>query len=128
MENALRGCRILVVEDNFLLAETLRELLSDCGCETVGPAPRVAAALKLCNGGGTLDGAFLDINLGSETCFAVADLLAQRGVPFMFLSGYGDLAAVPPRHRGVPRLAKPFDLAEIVRVAGQHFKNHDEPT
>ena len=119
MATALRGCRILVVEDNFLLAETLRDFLEDCGCETVGPAPRVSVALPLCDDG--LDGAMLDINLGQETCFEVADLLTERGIPFMFLSGYDDAALIPERFSAIPKLGKPYNRDEIMRAAERHF-------
>lgn len=120
MSAALRGWRILVVEDNFLLAETLRDLLEDCGCELVGPAPRVSIALPLCSP--DLNGALLDINLGQETCFAIADRLVEQGVPFIFLSGYSDGAIVPDRFSAVPCLAKPYDRQEIVHEAEQRFR------
>lgn len=119
MSAALEGYRVLVVEDNFLLAETLRDLLEDCGCKLIGPAPRVSAALPLCTS--DLDGALLDINLGEETCFEIADRLAEQGVPFMFLSGYSDAAIVPDRFRAVPRLDKPYDREAIVREAEHRF-------
>jgi DNA-binding NarL/FixJ family response regulator len=66
MKNALLGCRVLVVEDNFLICESLCAFLIDCGCEVIGPAARVDAALSLCESA-RIDGAFLDINLGHET-------------------------------------------------------------
>ncbi len=120
MSAALRGCRILVVEDNFLLAETLCDLLEDCGREPIGPAPRVSVALPLCTA--DLHGALLDINLGKETCFEIADRLAEQGVPFMFLSGYSDGAVVPGRFNTVPRLPKPYDRLAIVHEAEQRFR------
>src|SRR5260370_29853158 len=85
----LRGLRILVVEDNFLVAEDLRELLTRRGCDVVGPAPRVEQGLSLV-GEGRLHGAVLDINLGSENCFPIAAALSERSVPFVFLTGYDD--------------------------------------
>lgn len=120
MPATLKGRRILVVEDNFLLAETLRDLLEDSGCELVGPAPRVATALPLCTS--DLDGALLDINLGNETCFEIADRLTEKGIPFVFLSGYSDAAIVPERFGNVPRLAKPYDRQAIVREAEKRFQ------
>jgi CheY-like chemotaxis protein len=121
MATTLRGCRILVVEDSFLLAETLREYLDESGYVTVGPAAQVSAALVLC-GSNHLDGALLDINLGKETCFPVADRLTEEQVPFMFLSGY-DNYIVPDRFRDVPKLDKPYDRAEILRTAERLFLN-----
>lgn len=119
MRSTLGGCRILVVEDNFALAETLYDLLKECGCETVGPVARVSAALPLCTD--HLDGALLDINLGKETCFEIADRLTQHDVPFIFLSGHSDDAMIPLRFRSVPRLQKPYDHDAIVNAAEAHF-------
>jgi len=122
MAATLRGCRILVVEDNFLLAEILCEFLDESGCITVGPAARVSAALLLC-ANNNLDGALLDINLGKETCFGIADRLTEQEVPFMFLSGYDDYI-VPDRFRDIPKLGKPYDRAEILRTAERLFLNN----
>lgn len=120
MPPELRGLRILVVEDNFLMAESVRDLLDECGCETVGPAPRLAVALALA-GQEPLDGALLDINLAGEYCFPVARLLRERGVPFMFLTGYDDCSIVPVAFRDAPRLSKPFDRLEVAVTAARHF-------
>src|SRR5260370_25687476 len=98
MPPELRGLRILVVEDNFLMAESVRDLLDECGCETVGPAPSLAVALALA-GQEPLDGALLDINLAGEDCFPVARLLRERGVPFILLTGFDDCAIVPAAFR-----------------------------
>ena len=116
----LRGMRILVVEDNFLVSEMLRDFLSQCGAEVVGPAPRVDAALQLCEQEG-LDGALLDINLAGQEGFPVATRLLERGVPFMFLSGYDDVEMIPSGLRHIPRLAKPFDCNEVAEMAARHF-------
>jgi CheY-like chemotaxis protein len=120
MPPELRGLRILVVEDNFLMAESVRDLLDECGCETVGPAPRLEVALELASHE-LLDGAFLDINLAGEYCFPVARLLRERGVPFMFLTGYDDCSIVPVAFRDAPRLSKPFDRLEVAVTAARHF-------
>src|SRR5438128_10265294 len=99
----LHGLKILVVEDNFLVAELLRELLVDCGCNVVGPAPGVDAGLDLM-GQTELDGAVLDINLNGQRCFPIAAALSERSVPFVFLTGYDDPTMIPPEFREVPRL------------------------
>jgi DNA-binding response OmpR family regulator len=117
MPPELRGLRILVVEDNFLMAESVRDLLDECGCETVGPAPRLEVALELARHE-LLDGALLDINLAGEYCFPVARLLRERGVPFMFLTGYDDCSVA---FRDAPRLSKPFDRLEVAVMAARHF-------
>src|SRR5437879_9653711 len=108
--DGLAGLRILVVEDNFLVAEDLRGLLSRRGCDVVGPAPRVEQGLTLVAAGG-LDGAVLDINLGDENCFPIAAALRARSVPFLFLTGYDDQTLVPVEYRQAPRLSKPVDEA-----------------
>ena len=120
MPPELRGLRILLVEDNFLVAESMRDLLDECGCETVGPAPRLEAALDLADRE-FLDGALLDINLAGEYCFLVARLLRERGVPFSFLSGYDDCSIVAVPFRDASRLFKPFDRLEIAVTAARHF-------
>jgi len=122
MPTELRGLKVLVVEDNFLVAELVRSLLEDCGCETVGPAGRVDSALALIeDDDGALDGAVLDINLAGEYCFPIAERLHQRGVPFFFLTGYDDGQIIPPQFREVPRLAKPFDNRNVQCVAAEMF-------
>jgi CheY-like chemotaxis protein len=102
----LSGLRILVLEDTLLVAELIAYELEELGCQTVGPVPRVAQAMTLARTE-PLDGALLDINLAGEYCFPVAEILAERGVPFVFVTGYGD-SALPPAYRAVPRLTKPF--------------------
>ena len=109
-----------MVEDNFLVAEDLRELLTRRGCDVVGPAPRVAQGLSLVGEGG-LDGAVLDINLGSENCFPIAAALSERSVPFVFLTGYDDKTLVPVEFRGAPRLSKPVDESRLISIARQVF-------
>ena len=116
----LTGLRILVVEDNFLVAEDLRGLLTKSGCDVVGPAPHVEQGLNLVAAGG-LDGAVLDINLGEENCFPIAAALRARSVPFLFLTGYDDQALVPAEYHQAPRLSKPVDEARLVSVAREIF-------
>lgn len=103
---ALRGLRVLVVEDEELIAMLIEDFLLDLGCEVVGPAASVAAALALVEAG-NLGGALLDMNLNGEPVYAVADGLAARGIPFIFTTGYAreDLVA---RHADAPTLVKPF--------------------
>ncbi len=102
----LRGRRVLVVEDEPLVAMDLEASLEAAGCEVVGPAPSVARALALIAEAG-LDAAVIDANLGGNPVDAVADALVANGVPFAFSTGYGR-EALPARHRGKPVLTKPF--------------------
>ena len=112
----MTGTRVLVVEDESLLAETLCDLIQDGGCEPIGPAATVAAALRLIEAGG-IDVALLDVQLKRETSFPIAHALRQRGIPFLFLTSYQQHQL--PEDLGAPLLVeKPFSpsaLIEIVR-------------
>jgi DNA-binding LytR/AlgR family response regulator len=117
----LSGLRILVVEDNFLIAEELRDLFTRCGCEVIGPAARVAQGLNLMSRN-DLSGAVLDINLGDEDCFPIAAALRERDVPFVFLTGYGDRGSIPPPYGEVLMLTKPVDEGRLVSAAREIFR------
>jgi DNA-binding response OmpR family regulator len=110
----------LIVEDNSLVAETIAEALIDNGYEVVGPAPTLSAGLALAVDT-ELDGALLDVDLAGRTCFPIATVLAQRKVPFLFLTGYHDASVIPPELRWAWRLTKPFHLADLGRVAARAF-------
>jgi DNA-binding response OmpR family regulator len=114
------GLRILVVEDALLIADAIVDELRDHGCNVVGPVARVEQGVALATDE-RLDGALLDVNLAGEFCFPIADVLAKRGIPFAFLTGYGD-AAIPVGYRDAPRLAKPFQGASLLAVAASFSK------
>lgn len=113
----MRARRVLVVEDEMLLALALEDILSDIGCEIVGPAMHLDEALALADVD-PLDLAILDNNLGGRTrSDAVARRLRERNVPFVFMSGYGD-AGIPADFATTPILPKPAmpeAIADIVR-------------
>ncbi|MEA3051436.1 MAG: hypothetical protein QOG72_339 [Sphingomonadales bacterium] len=104
----LLGRRILVVEDEAVIAMALEDMLQQLGCVVVGPAFGLTSALHLA-GAQPLDAAVLDINLGEDRSFAVADLLKGRSVPFLFASGYGH-SGLEPRFSDAAVLAKPYSL------------------
>jgi DNA-binding LytR/AlgR family response regulator len=111
----LKGRCLLVVEDEYLIAADLTASLESIGVEVVGPAASVEEALTLvANDGDRLDGAVLDINLRNERVYPVADVLAARGVPFVFTTGY-DAVAVPSPYADAPRCEKPVDKAQLLR-------------
>jgi CheY-like chemotaxis protein len=113
---ALRGRRLLIVEDDFAIADDLARYLQEAGAQVVGPAGTVEAALDLLESeAATLDAATLDINLHGERVYPVADALAARGVPFVFMTGY-DAHVIPEAYAGVPRLEKPVDRAQLARA------------
>lgn len=111
------GTRILVVEDEIMIAMLLEEILSDAGYTVVGPYSRLADALVAAQ---TLpcEAALLDVNLGGEKVFPAAEALEHRHVPFLLLSGYGD-KAIPSDHPNWHSLEKPFKERELLMaIAG----------
>ena len=105
---ALAGRRILVVEDEFLVAEYLGEILRSAGAEVLGPVGRVSEALEfLRDEAGPLDAVVLDVNLHGQSSFPIADELIRRGVRFVFTTGY-DGGAIEAAYRAYPRCEKPF--------------------
>ncbi len=107
----LTGRRVLVVEDEALVAMLVEDALLDAGAAVLGPAATVSEALLLLSKENP-DVAVLDLNLAGETSTPVADVLAQRGVPFVVATGYG-AEGLPPSHSHVPVLAKPYDPDDL---------------
>lgn len=104
--------RLIVVEDNFSIASSLKYLLQPAGYEVVGMAGSVAAALDLV-ASVQFDLALLDIDLGGERASPIAEAVERQGRPVIFLSGYGEIDMLPPHLRGLPRLEKPVDAAAL---------------
>ena len=126
----LTGRRILVVEDETLIAVAIEEVLQGLGCVVVGPVGKLDAALLLARDE-ALDAAVLDVTIRGGHVYAVADQLLARGVPFVLASGYGGWA-LPENLQGRPRLTKPFTaqaLREQVRalVAGAAGQRQASP-
>ena len=113
-DGALSDRRILVVEDEYFLADELDRALRAAGAVVLGPVPSVKAALDLLGGEATPDAAVLDVNLGGEMAVPVADALAARGVPFVLTTGY-DQTVLPERHAAARRLEKPVEAAVTLR-------------
>ena len=111
---ALAGRRVLVVEDEYFLADDMAQALRKLGAEIVGPVPTLDKALALL-AAEPIDAAVLDINLKGQTVYPVADALIERGVPFVFATGYSQ-AEVPPTYRDVPRWEKPFNPQDLAKV------------
>lgn len=109
----LAGLRLLVVEDEALVAMMLEDMLGDLGCTVVGPAGTLAAALELCRA--PVDGALLDVNVGGQPVYPVADALAARGIPFLFVTGYAG-TDIEPRYGRALTLRKPFDTDSLARA------------
>ena len=113
----LQGLRVLVVEDEMMVSMLIEDMLSDLGCTVVGPASRLDEAIELANSA-AIDCAVLDVNLGGQPIFPLADLLRAKGAPFAFATGYGD-AGLRDVDKGSPVLQKPFREADLARVLGE---------
>ena len=111
-------CRVLVVEDEALIAMLVEDMIHDSGGEMVGSAGKLTDAVDLARTA-QADVALLDLNLGGTLAYPVADVLRQRGVPIVFTSGYGS-AALIQCFQDCPILDKPFDqhsLEQAIQTA-----------
>ena len=112
MTQPLSGRRVLVVEDESLVAMLLETILEDMGCTPVGPASNVDEGEAIARDTVDLDAALLDVNLAGRQVFPVAAVLKARGVPFVFSTGYGE-SGLPDEWRGNPTIQKPFTEGAI---------------
>ena len=110
----MKTLRILVVEDEGLVALTIEDLLEDLGCEVVGSVGSMTQALNWLASGAELDGALLDVNVAGERVFPIAEALAARSVPFAFTTGYGEIA--DRRFDDAPILGKPIRREALEQV------------
>ncbi|WP_304171581.1 response regulator [Phenylobacterium aquaticum] len=110
----LAGLRVLIVEDEMMVSMLIEDMLGDLGCHVVGPAARLDEALALAENA-EIDCAVLDVNLGGQSTFPVADLLRAKGVPFAFATGYGD-AGLREVDRDSAVLQKPFREVDLAKV------------
>ncbi len=121
----LDGCRILVVEDEYLLADDLATELIRRGIDVVGPVASVGEALAVIGTRSDLDGAILDINLRGEPVFPAAEQLQEHAIPFVFTTGY-DGAVIPDRFSNVTRFPKPVNTRLIAERIGGFLCPNDE--
>lgn len=114
----LKGRRILVVEDEYMLASEMKRELQALGVLVLGPVGRVGAALDLLGSEADIDGAVIDMNLGGEMAYPVAEALADRHIPVVLTTGY-DVTAIPARFAQLPRCEKPVDLDKVTRAISE---------
>jgi DNA-binding LytR/AlgR family response regulator len=112
MAGELQGLRVLVVEDEFLVALDLEQMLRDAGCEVQGPIGDLASALRAAEDG-RFDLALLDVNIGGQPVTAVADALAVRAVPIVFCTGY-QAASLPADYPEAATLRKPYQAVDVI--------------
>lgn len=119
--SGLASKRVLVIEDELLISMLIEDILFDEDCKVVGPFTNLADALSAARHE-TVDVALLDVNLRGELVYPVADILTERGIPFVFLSGYGK-DAIPTGHPEWQACSKPFESKELVRILSQRIQD-----
>jgi CheY-like chemotaxis protein len=103
--------RVLVVEDEYLIRMLLEDMLADLGYDIAAAVGSIAEAREHATNG-DFSAAILDVNLDGQEVYPVADILAKRGVPFVFVSGYGE-GSLPEPYRSRPTLQKPFQAEQL---------------
>jgi DNA-binding response OmpR family regulator len=109
----LAGRKVLVVEDEPLVAMMVEDMLTDLGYAVIGPAMQLADGIRLAQSE-EFDAAVLDINLNGARSFPVADVLQARGIPFLFATGYGGGEALEGRHE--PVIHKPYQMERLAEM------------
>jgi CheY-like chemotaxis protein len=109
--------RLLIVEDEYLLAEDMRQAFEAAGATVIGPVGTLAKAVAMMDSVAGIDGAVLDINLAGEPVYPLAEKLLSWGVPFVFVTGY-ETAAIPKCFARVPVIEKPVDMTVLTRMLG----------
>jgi DNA-binding response OmpR family regulator len=121
MGELLKGHRILIVEDNFVMALDLSLLVEDLGGAVIGPAGRLDEGVALAQSN-ELDGAILDVNLDGENTFPLADGLLAADVAVIFATGY-DVTMLPERFARTPKLSKPFSARSVEKAIREAFSD-----
>lgn len=116
--SVLYGYRILVAEDEYLIVQGIIKMLMNAGAEILGPVPSVRDAESLIATENRIDGALLDVNLGSETIWTVVDHLLARRVPLVLATGY-DASVIPPNYSHLPRCEKPVRGPSLIDLVAQ---------
>ncbi|MDO9639919.1 MAG: response regulator [Pseudotabrizicola sp.] len=125
------GCKILVMEDDYIVALDLCAHVKSLGITVIGPAGKVRDGLELARSAQTMHGALLDVNISGQTVFPVADVLIERNIPITFVTAY-DMATLPPQYRKFRQIDKPMDPAEVSQALEEmcqdRFRNLTPPT
>jgi len=125
-KRSLAGRRILLAEDEGLIALEVERLLEDLGCNVVGPLANIEGVLEAAESGG-FDGALLDVNLRGRQIFEIVPALQKLGLRLIIASGYDDVTLFPAAFRTMPRVAKPFDQQELRRMCEMVFAKPSTP-
>ena len=114
LQKPLSGRRVLVVEDEYFLAEDIVQILKEMGARIIGPVGELEEATNLVNADAAIDAAVVDVNLRNELAFPLARILRARKVPFLFTTGY-DGSSIEREFQDVQLWEKPLDLAAMAR-------------
>jgi DNA-binding response OmpR family regulator len=115
----LRGRRILVVEDDYLVGQAVVDILTEAGAEVLGPIGWLEEGIKFVAGESMkIDGAVLDLNLHGKKSYPIADALAACNIPFIFATGYS-VDAIDGPYQGRPQCQKPFDAETLIRTVAR---------
>lgn len=125
LREALKGLRVLVVEDDYLTARWLTSQLTEWGCRVVGPAASAREGERIVETK-PLDAALLDVNLRGQHSGGIADALDVRGVPYLFVTGYASPRLLPKHLLDHPRLYKPLDERELLAAMARSLERRDE--
>jgi len=112
-KGVLAGRRVLIVEDEYFLAEDFRQILVERGAEVLGPVATLGDGLRIVESPDRIDLAVLDVRLRDKDVFAISAALKSRNIPFVFATGFGELQ-IPQAYEGVPRLEKPFERGALI--------------
>ena len=118
-----QGLRVLLVEDEVMISLLFEDMLHEFGCEIVGPAGDLERATDLARGEEGIDVAILDVNLGRQVVFPVAEILAARRVPILFSTGL-DVGGLPAAWRGHETVQKPMSMDQLAASLGNVLREH----
>jgi len=118
-KQVIDDANVLLVEDSLIIALDAEDILKRLGASHVATASSVEGALDMFRGAGKPTLAMLDINLGDQTSFAIADRLMELDVPFLFATGYGEQADLPAAHEGRRVVQKPYTLENVARALAE---------
>ncbi len=124
--NELAGRRILIIEDDYFIADEVARTLRKSGADIIGPAGTVEDALALISSAQEVDIAVLDINLHGAMAFPIADQLIERGIPLVFATGY-DQNVIPDRFAAIARFSKPVSYAHLSRALAENASERARP-
>jgi DNA-binding NtrC family response regulator len=116
-----QGLRVLLVEDDSMISLLFEDMLADLGCKVVGTAYDIRRAIELAQRDESVDVAILDVNLGGQLVFPVADILFKRGIPILFATGMG-AGGLPPNWQGHCSVDKPMTIESLGAGLGRAIR------